>query len=536
MEGIIITVIIVVLVLGGIMAALAVKFYVKTPPNMALIRTGLGGRQVVIDGGAVVIPVLQQAKWISLETAKLKVMRANKDGMITKDRFRVDIGAEFYMRVEARPQDVETASRSLGDKSLSTESLRAIMEEKLVSALRAVAAEKTLVELHENRLQFSAEVKDALAETLRFNGFTLEDVSLFHLDQTKKDQLDPNNIFDAEGLKQITDQTSQRMKERNDIERNTEVAIKQKDVEAVKLKLKLDQDKEFATADQISEVETFRVLKKAETDQFRFQQERAIRTSEIERDRIIRESEIERERNIREIELAKEAYIIQKERDRERTEIEKEMTLEIAKLARDIGVIQKEKEKVEEERERIEAEAIRRISLQNVLTVEREAEAERLRKVATIDAQKELEVTGLKAKAAEQTALAILREGEAQAHVKLKHREAENALDVKLIVKDVVEEFIRNAPTIFRELMEPARNIESIRVLNIGTNGGLGGNGGDTVGKVLGSILSSSAVLPVVREILNFSKFDAEKVMGKVAEKIPQIKEYMSEEGKKERA
>jgi flotillin len=103
-------------------------------------------------------------------------------------------------------------------------------------------------------------------------------------------------------------------------------------------------------------------------------------------------------------------------------------------------------------------------------------------------------------------------------------------LDVKLIVRDLVEEFIKNAPTIFRELMEPARNIESIRVLNIGANSGLGsGNGGDAVGRVLGSILSSSAVIPVVREILNFSKLDTDKVMERLTEKIPELREYMAD-------
>ncbi|MGH7807861.1 MAG: flotillin family protein, partial [Thermodesulfobacteriota bacterium] len=502
MEGVILTLIIIILVIAAVAVTLAVKFYVKTQPNMAFIRTGLGGKRVIIDGGAVVFPVVQQVKWISLETVKLKVLRANKEGVITKDKFRVDIGAEFYMRVEPKSENVETASRSLGDKSLSTESLRVIMEEKLVSAVRAVSAEKTLIELHENRIQLSRDIKESLKETLHLNGFTLEDVSVFHLDQTRKDQLDPNNIFDAEGLKQITAQTSQRMKERNEIERNTEVAINQKDVEAVKLKLKLGQDKEFATAEQMREVETFKVLKKSEIEQFRFQQERSIRSGEIEKEKSIRESE-----------LAKEAYIIQKEQKKEQTDIEKEMALEIARLARDIGILQKEKEKIQEERDRIEAEAKRRVSLQNLLTVEKEAEAQRLRKIASIEAEKGVEVAELKAKAAEQSALAILREGEAEAHVKLKHREAENVLDTKLIVKDIAEEFIKNAPTIFRELMEPARNIESIRVLNIGTNSGvMGGDGRDTVGSVLGAILSSSAVIPVLREILNFSKVDTEKV------------------------
>ncbi|HXG30444.1 MAG TPA: SPFH domain-containing protein, partial [Thermodesulfobacteriota bacterium] len=448
-----IALIVIVLVLGFIGAALAIRFYVKTPPNMALIRTGLGGRRVVIDGGILVLPVVQQTKWISLETVKLKVWRVNKEGLITKDRFRVDVGAEFYMKVEPKIGDIETASRSLGDRSLNAESLRLLLEEKLVSALRAVAAEKNLVELHENRIQFAREVRESLRDTLLSNGLTLEDVSIFHLDQTKKDQLDPNNIFDAEGLKQITAQTSQRMKERNEIEKNTEVAIKQKDVEAIKLKLKLDQEREFASSEQMKEVENYRTLKRAEAEQFKFKQEISVREAEIAKERMIQETEIEKEK-----------YLIQKMQERERAEIEKELAIEIARLARDIGIIQKEREKLEEEKARLESEAIKKRYIQNVVTVERKAEAERERELANINYQRELDIAELKARAIERLADARLREGEIEAQVKYKMREAENVLDTKFIVKDMVEEFIKNAPLIFRELMEPTRNIESIRV------------------------------------------------------------------------
>jgi uncharacterized membrane protein YqiK len=503
-----IALIVIVLVLGFIGAALAIRFYVKTPPNMALIRTGLGGRRVVIDGGILVLPVVQQTKWISLETVKLKVWRVNKEGLITKDRFRVDVGAEFYMKVEPKIGDIETASRSLGDRSLNAESLRLLLEEKLVSALRAVAAEKNLVELHENRIQFAREVRESLRDTLLSNGLTLEDVSIFHLDQTKKDQLDPNNIFDAEGLKQITAQTSQRMKERNEIEKNTEVAIKQKDVEAIKLKLKLDQEREFASSEQMKEVENYRTLKRAEAEQFKFKQEISVREAEIE----------------------KEKYLIQKMQERERAEIEKELAIEIARLARDIGIIQKEREKLEEEKARLESEAIKKRYIQNVVTVERKAEAERERELANINYQRELDIAELKARAIERLADARLREGEIEAQVKYKMREAENVLDTKFIVKDMVEEFIKNAPLIFRELMEPTRNIESIRVLNIngaGLGGSTQGDGGDTVGKVISAVISASAILPLVNEAMRFSKIDGDEIIKRVIEKVPALKDVI---------
>ncbi|GIW47548.1 MAG: flotillin [Deltaproteobacteria bacterium] len=516
-------IVVLILVLGFVFGAFAIKFYVKTPPNMALIRTGLGGRKVVIDGGLIVLPVVHQIKWISLETVKLRVSRMNKEALITKDRFRVDVGAEFYMKVEPRVEDIETASRSLGDRSLNADSLKLLLEEKLVSALRAVAAEKTLVELHENRTQFAREIKEFLKNTLLYNGLTIEDVSIFHLDQTKKDQLDPNNIFDAEGLKQITAQTSQRLRERNEIERNTEVAIKQKDIEAIKLKLKLDQEREFASAEQIKEVENYKMLKRAEAEQFRFKQELSIKEAEINKDKLIREMEVEKER-----------YLIQKMQEREKAEIDKDLALEVARIVRDIEVTRKERERIEEEKARLEAEAVKRRSVQLVITAEKKAEMERERELANINYIKELEIAELKAKAMERLAEAKFIEGEKEAQVIYKMREAENVLDTKFIVKDLVEEFIRSAPGIFRELMEPARSIESIRVLNINGAGfgGSGGDGGDTVSRVIGSIVSASAILPLVRETLKFSNLDGDELIKKVMEYIPSMKEVLKKESK----
>ncbi|MCS6927649.1 MAG: SPFH domain-containing protein, partial [Candidatus Binatia bacterium] len=163
------TVLIVFLVLAalvGIAIVIVVTLYVKTPPNMAFVRSGLGGKKVVVDGGAIVLPVVHTLQWISLETIKLEVVKAQKEAFITKDRFRVDIGAEFYLRVAADRDSIERASRSLGDRSFDAAAIQALVEEKLISALRSVAAATQLVELHENRAAFAQAVKENLLEPL----------------------------------------------------------------------------------------------------------------------------------------------------------------------------------------------------------------------------------------------------------------------------------------------------------------------------------------------------------------------------------
>ncbi|MFQ5882978.1 MAG: flotillin family protein [Candidatus Methylomirabilales bacterium] len=521
--------IILILILAAIGTAVFTAWYVKTPVNMAFIRTGLGGKKVVIDGGAVVLPWVQSIQWISLETFKLQVFKARKEAFITKDRLRVDIGAEFYVTISADPESIERASRSLGDKSFSAEGIQSLVEEKLVSALRSAAAQMEMVHMHENRRGFGLTVMEHLREPLMLNGLGLEDVSIYHLDQTDRAQLDPHNIFDAEGLRQIAAQVSQRNRERNEIERNTEVAIKRKDVEAVKLKLTLDQDREFAEAEQMRQVETNRALQKADTEQYRFEQDRRTREAEIAKQRAVREAEIEQEKAVREAEIRREAYLFQQMELKETAELDKERVVEETKRAKEIAVLLKERQRIEEEKRRLEAEAVKELAAQDVVTVAEKASAERQKAIALIQALRELEVAEQKARAVERLALSSQREGEAEAAARLKMVESENRLHEKVIQRDVLLRFIDRAPQILGEMMAPARQIDSIKVLDVRGWGADGGGGKDVSGisRVVNAFLNAGAALPLLREFLDFAKMDPEGLLKKVAAQVPGGKETL---------
>jgi uncharacterized membrane protein YqiK len=524
----VLTFILVAAVIGTIVVA---RLYVKAPPNAAFIRTGLGGKKVVIDHGAIVLPVVHHIQWISLETFKLEILKAQREAFITKDRFRVDVGAEFYIKIGADAESIEKASRSLGDKSFSADGIRSLVEEKLIGALRSVTAATDLVELHENRRGFSLAVKELLLEPLAYNGLHLEDVSVFHLDQTNREYLDASNIFDAEGLKQITLQTSERQRERNEIERNTEVAIRRQDVEAVKLKLALDQEREFAEAEQRRRIETYKTQQHTETAEFSYQSEQRAREAEIAKNRAIREAEIEQERVVREAEVKRESYLLRVAEEHEKTEIEKERAVEQAKRERDIAVLLKEIERLIQEKARLESEATREQAAQALLSVTQRAEAERAKEIALIQAAQEVDVSERKAKAAEKFAMARRLEGEAEAHAVLKLREAENALADKLIVREIAHSLIERAPDIVSELMAPAKQIESIRVLDIkGLSADSTAEGAGVAG-VINAILRSSAALPLLKEILDFAGIDREKAAQKIAEKVPVLREVIREPG-----
>ena len=177
---------------------------------------------------------------------------------------RVDVIAEFYVRVAAQPRRRGRAAQTLGLRTMEPEQLKELVEGKFVDALRTAAAEMTMEELHEKRGAYVKRVREAVAEDLTKNGLELEPVSLTQLDQTGMEFFNPSNAFDAEGLTRLTETIEQRKKQRNDVEQDTLIAIRNKNLEAEKLSLDIDRESEYARLSQQREVEIARARQRAE--------------------------------------------------------------------------------------------------------------------------------------------------------------------------------------------------------------------------------------------------------------------------------
>ena len=130
------------------------KLYVRAPKDVAFVRTGMSGQKVIKDGGALKIPIFHDITWVNLRTLRLEVQRKNESAMITLDRMRVDIGCEFYVRVKPDVQSIALAAQTLGERTLQSENLRELVEAKFVDALRGVAAQMPINDLHEKRSDF----------------------------------------------------------------------------------------------------------------------------------------------------------------------------------------------------------------------------------------------------------------------------------------------------------------------------------------------------------------------------------------------
>ncbi|RYD29339.1 MAG: flotillin family protein, partial [Verrucomicrobiaceae bacterium] len=161
-----------------IMLSIASRFYVRASKESAFVRTGLGGQKVIADGGAIVLPIFQQITPVNMMTLRLQVERANNEALITLDRIRADVKAEFFVRVKKDTEAIAQAAQSFGNKTLHPEELREILQGKFVDALRAVAAGMDMQTLHEKRADFVQSVQTTVAEDLAKNGLELESVSL----------------------------------------------------------------------------------------------------------------------------------------------------------------------------------------------------------------------------------------------------------------------------------------------------------------------------------------------------------------------
>ena len=216
-----------------IIVVFLMSLYRRASKEIAFVRTGVGGEKVVMNGGALVLPVLHETMPVNMNTLVLAVVRKDAEALITLDRLRIDVKAEFYVRVRPDAGAIGMAAQTLGQRTMQPEMLKDLVEGKFVDALRSVAAGMSMNELHEQRADFVQKVQQVSSNDLAMNGLELESVSLTGLDQTSIEHFNANNAFDAEGLTKLTEQIEARKKLRNDIEQDTRVQMESKNLDCL---------------------------------------------------------------------------------------------------------------------------------------------------------------------------------------------------------------------------------------------------------------------------------------------------------------
>lgn len=379
-----ISLLIAAIVIIAIVYIISIWIYKRAPANMGFIRTGFLGTKVCLGRGAIVLPVFHEVTWISLETIKLIVSRSRDQAILTSDKIRVDVVAELYAHVGHSEDALLTASRSLGEKTFDPEKVRNLLEAKVVSALRSYAATKTLTELHENRDAFAQEIKTNVLESFSANGLMLEEVTIVTMEQSSKEYFKTDNVFDAEGLKIITEITSDARRRVHDTEKKTTVAIRQKDLDTQLELLEIERQEAFARADQDKSVANEQALQLGQKQIYVLDQRMAVEEKEIENDKNLERLRTERdvavteEAKKREIaEIQKALALEQERRDREIAIIAKAEQEELANIGRNLSL-----EKAEKDRE---IELIGKAKQEELAEIQRGLERERAEKDREIE-------------------------------------------------------------------------------------------------------------------------------------------------------
>jgi uncharacterized membrane protein YqiK len=517
------------------------RLYQRASKETSFVRTGLGGQLVVMNGGALVFPVLHETISVNMNTLRLEVRRANEQALITRDRMRVDVLAEFYVRVQPTGESIANAAQTLGRRTLQPQALKELVEGKFVDALRAVAAEMTMEALHEQRVDFVQKVQRAVSEDLLKNGLELESVSLTGLDQTNREFFNPDNAFDAAGLTKLTQEIEERRKLRNAIEQDTRISVERKNLEAEQFSLSLLRDREYAQLEQAREVETRRAMQKSEIAREQAQRHKEAQEAEILADQSIQLARIQAAREIEQQNIDKERHIRERDIERERSvEVaEQEKTISIAKKSEEQSLAQsladqaraaavKAEEEVTTVRETQRAERqkaielieARRIAERDAIGIQVRAESEKIaaddeaeaiRIRAEAEARKTRVMAEAEAAAEMQRAQAAERRYAVDAAGRAALNDADNRLSAEIVQMRLRLALIEQMRDIIRESVRPLENIESIKILQVdGFANGSGPHdgGGSPSDQIVQSALKYRAQAPLIDSLLKELGFD----------------------------
>ena len=502
----------IIIALIVVVAALAIfaRFYQRATQEVSLVKTGIGGRKIIVDGGTIAFPWFHEISKVNMQTLSLEVMRKGDASLIAKDKLRVDVGVEFYVSVSPTPQRIALAAQTLGNRTFDPEKLRELIEGKLIDALRSVAAQFTMDELHENRGKFVRLVRESLTESLGRNGLELDTVSLTALDQTPFSALDENNAFNAVGMRKLAEVIAKSKKERAEIDADADVSVRRASMEASKRKLEIDLEEQQAEILQVQRIESLKAKQLAEVAKQKADSERDAAQARIKMEREIRSADIEREKSVREAEIVHERDVALANQERDISLAEKSQEQSRAKAAADLA----------------KAEAVK--ATEAITTARDIANAQRRREVALIVAQQEGQVRGnqvrmaaasekeaavdrasarreqarAEAEASELLAAAKKKELVAEAEGQEALAIATNSYKEKAIAMKLDLARIETLPKVVYEMVRPAEKIDSIKIHHIS---GLGRNTETATSNKSGAASEKSVINQAVDSVLDMA-------------------------------
>ena len=441
-----------------IILTLIAKMFRKAGPNEAVIVYGFRGPRIIRGHGAVIFPVVESCRQLSLELMSFDV--APKQDLYTKQGVAVTVEAVAQLKVRSDNESILTAAEQFLTKRPEQREglIRLVME----GHLRGIIGQLTVEQIVKEPEMVGDRMRSTCAADM--NKMGLEVVSF-----TIKEVRDKNEYITNMGRPDIAR-----------IKRDAEVAAA---------------EAERDVAIKRAESQRAAAIAKAQADQERVAAETAS---------LAKQAEAERD-----LDIKKAGYL--ETTKKAQAQADKAYEIETNRQQQQVVAEQVRVQQVEREAQvKVQEAEIARRERELIATVLKQAEIERQRIETLANAERQRLMTEAEGRAA-----ATRAQGEAEAEIIFKKGEAEaKAMNIKAEAFQeynqaaVVDKLITGLPDVVRALSEPLSKVDKVTIVSTGN--------GDAAGayKLTGDVTRIAAQVPALFEAL--SGMQMSDLLGKV--------------------
>src|SRR3979411_1029472 len=434
------------LVLLMVMIVVA-RMYRKAGPHEALIVYGMGGTHVYTGRGAIIFPMVEKCKGLSLELMSFDV--APQQDLYTKQGVAVTVEAVAQIKVRSDKESILTAAEQFLTKSPDQREglIRLVME----GHLRGIIGQLTVEQIGKEPEMVADRMRNTCADDISKMG--LEVISF-----TIKEVRDKNDYIVNMGRPDVAR-----------IKRDADVAA----AEAAR-----------GTALRRAEATRASAIAKAQADQERVLAETLSMAKQAEAQR--------------DLEIKKAQYI--EVTKRQQAQADKAYDIQTNIMQQQVIAEQVKVQQIEKEQQvKVQEAEINRREKELIATVLKGAEIERQRIETLAAAEKQRLIAE-----AEGHASSIRAQGEAEAEIIFKKGEAEaKAMNRKAEAYQeynqaaVIDRLFTSMPEVVKALASPLANVDKITIVSTGNGDASGMN------KITGDIAKMAAQVPALFEPLS---------------------------------
>ena len=478
------------------------RYYAKATLETALVRTGLGGRRVVLDGGCLALPIMHRLQNVSMAAISVSTSQIGTEAVLCRDHLRADVRMEFELRVEPSRNGVATAAQSFGNRiSRSGGAVHELLKGTLVDAIQNAAAQRTMEDIHLNRIGFTEDVENSVGIQVAKLGLTLISAALISVDQTNLSQLDESNAFNAQGRRRLAEMVAAQRKARVEIETATKIAVQESRLAQHQREIELKRAEREAEMAQKEHFDKLEADSRSRSEQARADALLASETVRIEREQHAKAAQVTSDEELR------------------KAEMQALLALKEAKIANEIQLARRRAEETAARAAEEEARTQLVLATEHVQAKKDRAVAEREGEIAWMRQEQDLaresarvqsEVDTVLAKAkADAVAVSSVASAdkarmEAEAAGRTALNEAENLLSEQVIRMRLEERKLDRLPEIMTQMMKPVEKIESIRINQIGGVSGsteTASSAESAFGAAMEQILGMAVRLPAMKQM-----------------------------------